>query len=170
MILLSRYSWLGRYLCVARCCWSVSSWKSPSSALGTRGEHGLDRGGSAQWEPQSPSPGKGHCPCWHSLVLTLQQVGDEQRRALVTAGQPPLCQVLLDLEGEEVPVEGDRSPGGNWVLGWAMRAVPVPKSPPMDALPQGHRMSVQPLQKAAAGHHYDQHVPVIEMLTSRCQN
>lgn len=58
---------------------------------------------------QSPSPGKGHCPCRHLLALTLQQVGDDQCRALVTAGQPPLCQVLLDLEGEEIPVEGDRS-------------------------------------------------------------
>ena len=57
----------------------------------------------------TPSPGKGHRPCRHSPALTLQQVGDEQRRALVTAGQLPQCQVLLDLEGEEVPVEGDRS-------------------------------------------------------------
>lgn len=53
-----------------------------------------------------------------SLALTLQQVGDEQRRALVAAGQPPLCQVLLDLQGEEVPVGGTGArPGGSWVLG-----------------------------------------------------
>lgn len=56
-----------------------------------------------------PSPGKGHHPCGHSPALTLQQVGDKQRCALVAAGQPPQCQVLLDLEGEEVPVERDRS-------------------------------------------------------------
>lgn len=44
--------------------------------------------------------------CRHVPALTLQQVGDEQRRALVTAGQPPQRQVLLDLEREEVPVQG----------------------------------------------------------------
>ena len=64
----------------------------------------------------SPSPGKGHRPHGHPPALTLQQVGDEQRRALVAAGQPPRCQVLLDLEGEEVPVEGDRS------VPWGSRA------------------------------------------------
>lgn len=63
----------------------------------------------------SPYPGKGHCLCRLSPALTLQQVGDEQRCALVTAGQPPQCQVLLDLEGEEVPAEGNRSlPWWRW--------------------------------------------------------
>lgn len=93
MILLSRYSWLGRYLCVARCCWSVSSWKSPSSAVGGHRESRV--GGTlcctAEAKPCSPA------------ALTLQQVGDEQRRTLVTAGQSRQCQVLLDLQGEEVP-------------------------------------------------------------------
>lgn len=96
MILLSRYSWLGRYLCVARCCWSVSSWKSPSSAVGGHRESGV--GDTlccmAQATPCSPT------------ALTLQQVGDEQRRTLVTAGQPRQRQVLLDLQGEEVPAGG----------------------------------------------------------------
>lgn len=73
------------------------------------------------------SPGKRRRPCGHSPALTLQQVGDEQRCALVAARQPPQCQVLLDLEGEEVPVEWDRSMGGapggvpgsaeSWALG-----------------------------------------------------
>lgn len=98
MILLSRYSWLGRYLWVARCCWSVSSWKSPSSAVGGTGRVGLE----AMQSKQSP----GAPCCRHVPALTLQQVGDEQRRALVTAGQPPQRQVLLDLECEEIPAEG----------------------------------------------------------------
>lgn len=118
MILLSRYSWLGRYLWVARCCWSVSSWKSPSSAAGGKGRprvrlRGVAAGEAPGCTAEAPlstlSPGKGHHPCGHSLALTLQQVGDEQRCALVAAGQPPQRQVLLDLEGEEVPAEGDRS-------------------------------------------------------------
>lgn len=29
---------------------------------------------------------------------------------------------------------------------------------------------MQPLQKAAAGHHHDQYIPAIEMLISRFQN
>lgn len=73
-------------------------------------------------------------------ALTLQQVRDEQRRALVTAGQPPLGQVLLDLEGEEVPVEGHRSmPWGELGAGLSHegRAVPIPQ-------PMGHRMSCSP--------------------------
>lgn len=76
--------------------------------LGCRG-HGESVGQAARGRCRGPMatqpnpvPGEG-AP---SPAITLQQVGHEQRRALVAAGQPPLCQVLLDLEGEEVPVEG----------------------------------------------------------------
>lgn len=162
MILLSRYSWLGRYLWVARCCWSVSSWKSPSSAVGGTGRVGLE----AMQSKQSP----GAPCCRHVPALTLQQVGDEQRRALVTAGQPPQRQVLLDLECEEIPAEGtgDTLRGdSSWAPAQHSQAVPMPLPALACALAQGmqvwggHRRSVKPLPEPTAEHHHEQHAPAI---------
>lgn len=147
--------------------------------LSYRGHRGSGVRGNT-WPPQpkqSPvgprSPGQGHRPGGLSPALTLQQVGDEQRRALVTAGQPPQRQVLLDLEGEEVPVEGDRSPeagpGSTGALPRGVGGCACPcASPcarpcfnPRDAGPRGHRRSTQAPQKDAAGHHCDQYAPAI---------
>lgn len=84
-------------------------------------------------------------------ALTLQQVGDEQRRALVTAGQPPLGQVLLDLEGEEVPVEGHRSmPWGELGAGLSHEGRAVPISQPMGRTSAESQDELQPLQLGTA--------------------
>lgn len=98
--------------------------------------------------------------------LTLQQVGHEQRCTLVTAGQPPLGQVLLDLESEEVPVERDRS------TVWGELGAGLSHEGRACSHVSSHGLQEEhaALQKAAAGHHHDQHVPVIEMLISRFQN
>jgi len=184
MILLSRYSWLGRYLWVARCCWSVSSWKSPSSAAEDMGRGGLGCCGGTLWllaprgcpRPQGRVTGPAgtrrplHCSRWETssaALLSLQGSRPAARSFLIWRVKRYLwrgtgaCPGGAGLSRE--PGAG-LSPEGSAAGGFLPRTSPCarPCFSPRGAGPRGHEGSMQPLQKAAAGHHHEQHAPPLK--------